>query len=94
MSGLKFEWDPEKARSNLAKHKVSFEEAATAFADENGKVIPSPDHTDEEDRFVLLGFSLANRLLIVVHCFRTEQLTIRIISARKASPNERKQYGR
>lgn len=94
MEALRFEWDPAKARSNLVKHGVSFEEAVSAFADESGKVIPSPDHADDEDRFVLLGFSKQDRLLIVVHCFRIERLMIRIISARKATRKERSQYGR
>ena len=94
MDELRFEWDPRKARANHAKHGVSFEEATTAFADEGGKVLPSPDHAIDEDRFVLLGFSQRHRLLVVVHCFRLEHLRIRIISARKATKGEREQYGR
>ena len=93
MESLRFEWDPAKAKSNLTKHGVSFEEATSAFADEDGKVIPSPDYADDEDRFVLLGFSRQDRLLVVVHCFRVERLVIRIISARKATRKERDQYG-
>lgn len=93
MAAIRFEWDPDKARRNLAKHGVSFDEAATAFADEDGKVMPTPDHEDDEDRFILLGFSQANRMLVVVHCFRVERLRIRIISARRATRKESGQYG-
>ncbi len=62
---LKFEWDSKKAASNLRKHGVSFEDAQTVFADENAKLIDDPDHSEEEDRFVLLGLSSSLRLLIV-----------------------------
>jgi uncharacterized protein len=89
---LKFEWDPKKAAANLRKHGVRFEDAQTVFADENAKLIDDPDHSGEEDRFVLLGLSSSLRLLVVCHCYRSEGNVIRIISARKADGNERNSY--
>jgi len=74
-------------------HGVSFDEATTAFADENARLKHDPDHSRDEDRFILLGFSAKLRLLVVVHAYRQEDKEIRIISARKAVPKERKQYG-
>ena len=65
---LRFEWDPTKAAANLRKHGVSFEDAQTVFADENAKLIDDPDHSEEEDRFVLLGLSSSLRLLVACHC--------------------------
>ena len=76
----------------MRKHGVSFEEARTVFFDENAKVINDPDHSESEDRFILLGVSSALRLLLVCHCYRQGDSVIRIISARKASPRESKQY--
>lgn len=93
MNRLEFSWDPEKAASNKKKHGVSFEEAKTAFYDENARLINDPDHSDEEDRFILLGLSLKPRLLTVCHCYRMKESVIRIISARKATKNEHKLYG-
>lgn len=93
MAGLRIEWDPAKARANLKKHGISFEEAASAFSDENALVIPDPDHSDQEDRFVLLGLSWALRLLVVCHCYRMAPDVLRIISARRANRGERGQYG-
>ena len=90
---LRFEWDPRKAAANRRKHGISFEEASTAFSDELGLIIPDPDHSDDEDRFILLGLSVALRLLVVVHCFREEDGVIRIISARKATKRESRDYG-
>ena len=89
---LKFEWDPKKAASNLRKHGVNFEDAQTVFADESAKMIDDPDHSEEEDRFVLLGLSSSLRLLVVCHCYRSEGNVIRIISARKAEGHERNSY--
>ena len=89
---LKFEWDPKKAAGNLRKHGVSFEDAQTVFADENAKLIDDPDHSEEEDRFVLLGLSSSLRLLVVCHCYRSDGNIIRIISARKAEGQERYSY--
>ena len=87
---LTFEWDQKKASSNLQKHGVSFEEAATAFGDPLSLTIPDPDHSLEEDRFVLIGESQKERLLVVAHAERSD--TIRIISARLATRGERKSY--
>lgn len=92
MSALHFEWDQRKAAANLRKHGVSFEEAKSAFLDERAKLIDDPDHSEDEDRFVLLGLSSALRILVVCHCYRSEDGAIRIISARKANARERKSY--
>ena len=93
MTELTFSWDDRKARENLRKHSVSFEEATTAFADERARVKHDPDHSQDEDRFILLGFSAKLRMLVVVHAYRQDETEIRIISARKATRSERKQYG-
>ncbi len=92
MDGLRFEWDERKARDNLKKHGIAFQEAKSAFLDENARVISDPEHSDDEDRFVLLGLSVTLRLLVVVHCYRKKEQLIRIISARKADRSERRQY--
>ena len=92
MGELRFEWDPRKAAANLRKHGVSFSEAQTAFTDEHGLLIDDPEHSTEEDRFILLGVSATSRLLVVVHCYRANDHVIRIISARKADRVERRQY--
>lgn len=92
MSALRFEWDDRKAAENLKKHRVSFDEAKSVFFDERGKLIDDPDHSDDEDRFVLLGMSSVLRLLLVCHCYRSEGNVIRIISARKAISKESKSY--
>ena len=89
---IQFEWDPKKAASNEKKHGVSFEEARTVFFDENAKLIDDPDHSEDEERFVLLGLSSSLRVILVCHCYREEGGVIRIISARKASSHESKQY--
>jgi uncharacterized DUF497 family protein len=87
---LEFEWDPQKAAANLAKHKVSFEEAATVFGDSLGRIVADPRHSSEEVRFVLLGLSQDQRLLAVMYVDRDE--AIRIISARRATRRERRTY--
>ena len=87
---LLFEWDPKKAKENLEIHGISFDEASTAFGDTLSLAIYDPLHSDEEDRFVLIGNSYKNRLLVVVHTERTDR--VRLISARKATKKERKQY--
>ncbi len=92
MNSLRFEWDPAKASVNARKHGVSFEEAQSVFADERARVIDDPDHSDEEDRFILLGLSSSLRVLVVVHCYRAEDSVIRIISARKATREEQRFY--
>lgn len=87
---MEFEWDPEKAADNERKHGVSFDEAATAFGDTLSLTISDPGHSDEEDRFVLLGESFRGRLLVVVHTVREDR--IRIISARLSTRKERRTY--
>ena len=87
---LQFEWDDAKARTNVTKHGVSFEEASTVFADALSITIPDPAHSQTEDRFIILGRSHRERLLVVVHTERSDK--IRLISARRASRAERKQY--
>jgi uncharacterized protein len=92
MSTLGFEWDERKAIANAKKHGVSFEEAKSVFVDERAKLIGDPDHSDDEDRFILLGLSSSLRLLLVCHCYRTDGNVIRLISARKATAKESKFY--
>jgi uncharacterized DUF497 family protein len=89
---LRFEWDARKASANLRKHGVSFEEARTVFLDENALLRPDEDHSDDEERFVLLGLSGRLRTLVVCHCYRQADAVIRVISARKANSDERQQY--
>ena len=83
MEYLLFSWDDRKNKLNQKKHRVSFEEAKSVFFDENAIEYSDPDHSGEEDRFILLGLSSRLRILIVCHCFREKGSTIRIISARK-----------
>ena len=92
MSQIKFEWDPKKATANEKKHGVTLDEARTVFFDENAKLIDDPDHSEGEERFVLLGLSSSLKVVLVCHCYREEGDVIRIISARKASSHESKQY--
>ena len=92
MSTLRFEWDERKAEVNAKKHGVSFEEARSAFFDERARLIDDPDHSEDEERFILLGLSGSLRLLLVCHCYRTAGNVIRIISARKATARESKSY--
>lgn len=92
MSELHFEWDPAKAAANLKKHGISFAEAKSVFADEQAKIIPDPDHSENEERFIILGLSLNLRLLVVCHCYRKKNNAIRIISARKATKPESCKY--
>lgn len=92
MSELRFEWDERKNRSNVNKHGVSFEEAQTAFKDENAIQYCDPDHSEDEDRFILLGLSTKLRVVVVCHCFRESELVVRIFSARKASKPEQRDY--
>ena len=94
MDEIKFSWDARKAKQNLTKHRISFEEASTVFFDENARLIHDPGHSAEEDRFALLGLSCKLRLFVVCHCYRGKERIIRIISARKADKQEQKQYGR
>ncbi len=87
---LEFSWDSEKAVANLEKHRVSFEEASTAFGDPLSITVRDPDHSEEEARFVMVGQSFRGRLLVVVHSAR--EGSIRIISAREATRRERRDY--
>jgi uncharacterized protein len=92
MGALRFEWDEQKAAANAKKHGVSFDEAKSVFADERAKLIDDPEHSEDEERFVLLGFSSTLRMLVVCHCYRSEGNAIRIISARKATAKESRSY--
>ena len=92
MRWIQFEWDRKKASVNKRKHGISFEEAQTAFYDENAILIEDKAHSIDEDRFILLGMSLNPRLLVISHCYRKKEEVVRIISARKASKNETGQY--
>ena len=91
MSELRFEWDTRKAAANLKKHRVSFDEAQTAFLDEEALVIEDPDHSATEDRFILLNLGAGLRVLFVCHCVRESGSLIRIISATR-QPSEQEQY--
>ena len=92
MDSVKIERHTFKSAANINKHGVSFDEARTVFFDEHAKLIGDPDHSENEDRFILLGLSSGLRVLIVCHCYRSEGNVIRIISARKATTNETKAY--
>jgi uncharacterized DUF497 family protein len=92
--GLRFERDEQKDGTNRRKHRVSFEEAQTVFFDDHALIIPDPEHSKAEERFVLLGLSSTLRVLVVCHCFREDDEAIRIISARKANKSERAAYER
>ncbi|HIF9161467.1 TPA: BrnT family toxin [Photobacterium damselae] len=92
MSYLQFEWDPNKAESNIRKHGVTFTEAESVFSDEYARVIPDPDSSYGEERFIIMGLSEKYNTLVVCHCYRGDDERIRIISARKAEKRERKQY--
>jgi len=93
MKPITFDWDTAKNIANRKKHGISFEEAQTVFVDEHALLIHDPDHSSDEDRFVLLGLSAKFRLLVVSHSYRKSDMVIRIISARKATRKEQKQYG-
>ena len=92
MSELSFDWDSRKNAANQRKHGISFEEAITVFSDDQALLIDDPDHSFDEERFILLGMSAALRALVVCHCYRGGDDIIRIISARKATPRERSAY--
>jgi uncharacterized DUF497 family protein len=94
VGNIEFAWDRRKARSNLVKHGVSFQEAQTVFVDENARLIDDPDHSEDEERFVLLGYSFEARCLIVSHCYREHDFVIRLISARRATGQEEEVYWR
>jgi uncharacterized DUF497 family protein len=93
MVDLRIEWDAGKARANIKKHGISFDEAETVFLDDNALLLPDPDHSiANEERLVLIGISIALRVLVVVHCERDDGNIIRLISARRATRSERAQY--
>lgn len=92
MEYIRFEWDEKKNKINQKKHKISFSEAKTVFYDEKALVIDDPEHSEEEERFIILGLSNKANLLVVCHCCRESDTVIRIISARKATATETKQY--
>lgn len=94
MKPLDFAWDAKKAKSNLKKHGVSFEEARSVFLDESAIEFYDEPHSGADDHFLLLGLSYKGRLLLVCHCYRETESVIRIISARKATASEAKHYGR
>lgn len=94
MNGLSFAWNEKKSRQNQRKHGVSFEEAQTVFLDENARRFFDPGHSEDEDRFIMLGMSARLRVLVVCHCFRESDSVIRIISARKADKGEARSYWR
>jgi len=89
---LRFEWDPRKAAANLRRHRVSFEDASTAFYDDDAILIDDPDHSQTEDRLVLLGLSARLRVLVIPHAYRKGGNVIRIISAWKAGRFDRQDY--
>ena len=92
MKELRFEWDEKKYKLNQKKHGISFLEAQTVFSDENGLLLDDPDHSLEEERYIILGMSSKLRLLVISHTYRREDLIVRIISARKATRMEQRQY--
>ncbi len=92
MGYIKFEWDKQKNETNIKKHGVSFEEAVSVFFDPEALIIADPDHSVEEERFVIMGLNEKLKLLVVCHCYRENEEIIRIISARKATSTEREWY--
>ena len=92
MNEIQFEWDETKNAANIKKHGVSFEEAQTIFLDENAIRYFDPDHSQDEDRFIMLGMSFKLRVLVVCHCYRSSDSIIRIISARRANTKESQAY--
>jgi uncharacterized protein len=93
MKPISFSWDEPKDRQNRKKHGVSFEDASAVFYDKNARLMYDPDHSTQEDRYILLGMDAKLRLLVVCHSYRKNDRVIRIISARKANKYELKQYG-
>ena len=92
MEDLKFDWDKSKAALNKKKHGVSFEEAVTVFYDDDALEFHDPDHSESEDRFIMVGLSFKTKILVVSHCLREAGSLIRIISARKATKQESERY--
>ena len=94
MPELRFVWDERKDRANRRRHGITFAEAETVFYDERAREYADPDHSETEERFILLGMSLRLRVLVVCHCYRESESVIRIISARKANGHEEEEYWR
>jgi uncharacterized protein len=94
MKQISFEWDKDKSRRNKRKHGVSFEEVQTVFYDERAIQYFDPDHSKDEDRFIMLGMSFRLKILVVCHCYRSDDAVIRIISARRADKREESEYRR
>ena len=94
MGNIEFAWDRRKARSNLVKHGVSFDEAQTVFLDESARLIDDPDHSGDQARFLLIGYSVDGRCLVVSHCYSGTDAVIRLISARPATKLEEVTYWR
>ena len=92
MNEIRFDWDETKNTANIKKHGVSFEEAQTIFLDEKAIRYFDPDHSQDEDRFIMLGMSFKLRVLVVCHCYRSSDSIIRIISARRATKKESQTY--
>jgi uncharacterized DUF497 family protein len=93
LNGRRFDWDEEKNRINVEKHKVTFKEAASVFFDINAIEVDDEEHSQDEDRFLIIGRSKKLRLLVVCHCHRESDTVVRIISARKANNMETGLYG-
>jgi uncharacterized protein len=91
---MRFEWDATKEKANRRKHGISFEEAQTVFFDEHAIEFFDPDHSEDEDRFILLGMSFKVRLVVVCHCFRESETVVRLFSARPADKSEEREYWR
>ena len=92
MEEIKFEWDENKNSANKKKHGIAFEEAQTVFYDDEALLIEDPEHSEKEERFIILGMSRKANLLVVCHCLRQSEIVIRIISARKATKKESEFY--
>jgi uncharacterized DUF497 family protein len=91
---MQFEWDDAKEKANRRKHGVSFVEAQTAFFDEHAIQFFDPDHSDDEDRFILLGMTFKLSVIVVCHCFRKSETVVRLFSARRADKHEEREYWR
>ena len=88
-----YRWDDTKEEINKVKHGISFKEAMTVFDDDDALYKPDPDHSDYEERFIIIGYSVRSRLLVVCHCYKESDTIVRIFSARKANKHEEKEYG-
>lgn len=94
IGGVRFEWDEAKNLQNQRKHRVSFEEAATVFLSVPLRLYYDPDHSEHDDRFIAVGFSIRDRILVVVHCEAGGGIVVRLISARRATRKEREDFMR